>query len=386
MSESINWANIGLKRNPFNIVPDKDSQDLIWAGFPLIKEKFEDNLSESLNSIESNLTLVISQYGGGKTHSSFYYSKNRNLPINNGNAPFSLIVQTPKDGSNAADEFYTKIIDRIKFSVLSSVIRSLKNHYSDDQQSLEKLQEMASSEDLGRIIWLLGDSDDDISFLAEQILCGTSPNATVKTSLRIRRGVQSNSDKAQILSCLFQVLANFNGEQKLENPRRILLWIDEIESLIFYTSKQYRPFTQTIRELIDFTPTHLSIFMNFSFADPENVSNVEIVIGEALIDRINSQIIITESTVDESVLYVKDLLKHYQIDDSKPDFYPLDEEIVRDILERGPNESEKPIIPRSINKWFQYLFRDLNKKGYLLENMNIDIQVTGDVDLSSSII
>lgn len=384
MSESIRWNDIGLNRNPFNLVPDKDSRNLVWAGFSEIKNKFIRSISECLNNVESKLTLVISRYGGGKTHSSYYYSREENFPRHDGISPFSLVVQTPKDGSYAADEFYTQLIDRIKISRLSKIIKSLRRHYNDESISLEKLQEKAKSEDLGRILWLLGDSDEDISFLAEQMVFGGNPNATTKTKLKIRRGIQSNSDKAQVLSCIFRVISKFNENEKLSTPRKVFLWIDELESLIFYSSKQYRPFTQTIRELIDFTPKHLAIFMNFSFADPSDVSNVELVIGEALLDRINNQIVFDEATMDESLEYVKDLLGFYYIDENKPDFFPFTESIVRNIIERGPQETGKPLMPRSINKWFQYVLGELNSEGLLIQNPEISLENVQNIDLSSS--
>jgi len=384
MSEPIKWNSIGLKRNPFNLVPDRDSNNLVWAGFSAIKDKFNKSISECLNNIESKLFLVISRYGGGKTHSTYYYSKTENLPVHTGIDPLSLIVQTPKDGSYAADEFYIQIIDRIKISRLSKIIKSLRNNYIKEITSLEKLQEKAKSEDLGRILWLLSDPDEDISFLAEQMLYGGNPNATTKMKLKIRRGIQSNTDKAHVLSCIFQVISRFNENEKLRNPRKVILWIDELESLIFYTSKQYRPFTQTIRELIDFTPKHIAIFMNFSFADPSDVSNVELVIGEALIDRINTKIIFDESTLDESLEYVKELLKFYHTEDDLADYFPLNEEIVRNIIERGPQETGKPSMPRSINKWFQFVLAELNVRGLLVENPEITLEDVQSIDLSSS--
>src|SRR5690606_278838 len=132
---------------------------------------------------------------------------------------------------------------------ISDTIKTLRKYHSDDKEALSILQAKSNSEDLGRILWLLGDDDDDISFLAEQAVFGSNLSNSDKLKLRVRRGINSNSDKAQLLSCIFSILSSFDEHRKLERGRRIFLWLDELESLIFYTSKQYRPFTQTIREI-----------------------------------------------------------------------------------------------------------------------------------------
>jgi len=65
---NINWNLLGLQRNPFGIIPDIESNKIIWAGFGKTKTKFERILSNSVSSDETKAVLTLSRWGGGKTH------------------------------------------------------------------------------------------------------------------------------------------------------------------------------------------------------------------------------------------------------------------------------------------------------------------------------
>lgn len=345
------------------MAPDKNSEDLVWAGFKNNKKRFETIILNSIKSNETKLVLNVSRYGGGKTHSSYFFSKNKNLPDVDGELtePFHVIIKTPKEGNNAPTEFYTKVIEGVKLSRISDGVSSLRK---DTEKSLRQLQEWANSEDLGKILWLLGDPDEDTVFEAEQVLFG-NVTAALRKKLRVRRGITSNADRAQIISAIFQLLSRYGEEGKLELPRRIFVWLDELESLIYYTSRQYRPFTQTIREIIDFTPQYLTIFMNFSFAEPDDVQNIEIVIGEALLDRVTEQFVFAEADESEGKIYIKELFENYRISGFDNDkFFPFTEEAIELVLKNAPNETGRPIMPRTINRWCYYAIQEGNKRRY----------------------
>src|SRR5690606_6334367 len=124
----LNWNKIGLTKNPFSIIPEIDQEDAIWAGFTRNKERFDKIMSSCLTSIESNLILNLSRWGGGKTHTSVYYSKLQNLPPidDSFTPPVNIIVITPKEGSYGASEFYTKVIEAFRLEKISALVRILR--------------------------------------------------------------------------------------------------------------------------------------------------------------------------------------------------------------------------------------------------------------------
>lgn len=358
----INWNKVGLRSNPFKIVPEKNSDDLIWAGFKENKKKFDSILENSLKNDDTNLILNLTRYGGGKTHASYFYSNPDNLPLTDEiSKPLNLTVITPKKGDNSYWELYIKIVEEIGVNYISKCVKTLRENKPNTKESIRLLQNWAKSEDLGRILWLLGDEDDEISFGAEQLLLGSNLSVSLKNKLRVRRAIQSLSDISQVLSCLINILSVYNEEQKLNKPRKIFIWIDELESLVYYTSKQYRPFTQTIRELIDNTPTNLCLIMNFSFAEPSDTQNLEILIGEALLDRVNDQFIFEDASVNDALEYVKDLLNHFRISEyNHQPYYPFKEESLMLLLQNASGQTGLPILPRTINKWCKRTLEQLD--------------------------
>ncbi len=146
--------------------------------------------------------------------------------------------------------------------------------------------------------------------------------------------------------------ARYNDERQLAKARRVFVWLDEMEALGFYSSRHYPPFTQVLRELIDCTPQYLALVMNFSFAAPREAENLEIVIGEALLDRVTDRIVFEEGSVEESLQYLNEILMHYRVKkDITPIAFPFSNEAALKLLETAPARSGKPRTPRRINQW-----------------------------------
>ncbi len=91
------------------------------------------------------------------------------------------------------------------FKAIEAALRSHRNAVGD-KILLEQLQMYAKSEDIGRLIWLLADPNEDIAYMAGEILTSGKASAAARKRLRIRRGLTSNSDAAEILSALFNAI------------------------------------------------------------------------------------------------------------------------------------------------------------------------------------
>ena len=277
--------------------------------------------------------------------------------------------------------FFESIIEAIKWRRIENVVRFFRG-YKGHEESLTLLEEWTGSEDLGKLIWLIGEDNLEIVFKAQQALLGQK-TATIKNALRVRRTTSSNSDRASILSCLFRLLSQFNKNSKFNDGRRIILWIDELESLIYYTSKQYRPFTQFLRELYDNTSSNFTLFLNFSFADPTDAQNIEIVLGQALIDRVSHNIIFDEADMAESKQYILELLKAFRTTEFKDNkFFPFSEKSIQYLFDRAYSITEKPRTPRTLNKWCLKTIEEAFSKRILYDKL-IEIELINLLDFSS---
>ena len=384
MTQSIEWNSLRLKNNPFKVFPEREKHKLVWAGLRKNKSNFEQILIDCFQLEESNIVLIVSCYGGGKTHASFYFSNPQNLPVSLDEfpQPINLIIKTPQEGNNAVSELYESIIEQIKWRNIEDAVRLFRASVGDTE-SLNTLESwVGGSEDLAKLIWQMGAENEDIVFQAQQALFGQE-TATIKKALRIRRAVNSNTDRASVLSGIFRLLGKYGYSGDFATNRKTILWIDELESLILFTSKQYRPFTQFLRELFDVTPQDLTLFLNFSFADPTDTQNIEIVLGEALIDRVTRQINFDEADVSASKLYIRELLNHYRTSDFNNDeYYPFTEESIDKLLTHVPDITQTPRTPRTINKWCLRVIQEAVSRSESQEALGIDAAFVETVDFS----
>lgn len=378
----VNWQDLGFEHNPFSLLPGQIPGKLIWAGLDDTKEKLDSALIEVLTSNASKLFLNVSKWGGGKTHTANYYANSENLPsINNFeyNLPLHCYIITPKEGSKAAYEFYKKIIDEIGIEYISAAVKLMRTSTSDEE-SLKMIKEWSGSDDLGRVIWLLGENDEEISFTSSELLYN-KPSASDRSRLRIRRGIEDTTDRFKILSAIFKVLAEYSDVEYYNPERKVILWIDEIESLIHYTSKQYVPFSQALRELLDMTPKNLIVFMNFSLTDFDDLRTLDYIIGSALSDRINKKIIFNELSIEDSVDYVLKLMQSYRLESfDKEPYSPFTKTSLNSLFELGVERTNLPLTPRLINKWCEGIIKkSVSEAGSLLDNSFLSkVKFNGD--------
>ena len=154
------------------------------------------------------------------------------------------------------------------------------------QRALEILQEVTGSEGLGRAIWLLGADDcpEHARLLDAYFLnrCARSERRT----LGLARGIGKAQDRFRVLAGILRCLIGLEPGHDVTRHRRVCLWIDEMEELVYFTPARYRPFVQGLRELVDRLPDFFSLFMNFTLTTPEELDEIKVILGEALADRI----------------------------------------------------------------------------------------------------
>ena len=293
----VDWQLALLKQNPFPTSPPRRQEEAVWAGFNKLRSQFENLLGEALTTSRTQVILNWGEYGSGKTHAAVYFSRLDNLSsqvsAKQVRHVWNLHIQTPKEADRAGESFYLNIVEAIGFRKLrKEILRVIKTY--GDQDALEKLREATESEILGKSLWLLGferDRSGELSLFQEE---GASEewqtlleryffSETTKTDLKtlgLSRGISSAQDRSHILGGLLRCLTGFSPTDEIEEHSRIILWIDELEDLIYYTARQHRPFTQGLRELIDLVPHYFTLLMNITLASPEIFEDTTTVLGE----------------------------------------------------------------------------------------------------------
>lgn len=335
------YKKFNLTDNPFSfITPTLSSEtNVFWAGMPKIKSELNEIYNNALEKAPRQIVLNWGPWGGGKTFSAYYFISNP--PKKPGGAEFTQIyVRSPKNGNIATSEFFRNIVDFISYSKIKKQITFLRKSM-DETKLITFLNDTVKSEDFTNAILLFGSEEKETQDLMHRYLYDGLTKRELKT-VGLARNLNSNTDFIKLLS---GIIVSFIGNQK-DVDGRVILWIDELEDLIYYSQKEYRSFSQTLRDFADTINHNLTIFLNFTLAEPEE-STIELMLGEALWSRINKKIRFEDLDVEGALLYCKELIEVYQIDKSK-DYNPFNEEILKMILDRIP---EGNLTPRNINKF-----------------------------------
>ena len=180
-------------------------------------------------------------------------------------------------------------------------------------------------------------------------------------SLKLYRKLESDTDYRKFLA---GIIIAITASQK---HRCVFFWLDELEDTIYMTSKQYKEFFQTIRDLVDNVGGKFTVFMNFTFSDAEEES-IRMLLGEALWSRINQKIYFKPLNIKEALMYCKDLLQHVQVNKTKGDYSPFEKTSITKMLE---NLNETNLIPREINRNINYLIQFALKEKKSIINLEL---------------
>jgi hypothetical protein len=349
----ITLAELNLEFNPFkDATANNANNNLVWASMEDVKSKLERSYNDCLVNNSKQIILNWGQWGGGKTFSAFYFSKE----MNNVDHLQHIYVKCPKDGTKATDEFFSSVIDSISFDKLSNHIRNLIAQVGEDTL-INYLSPIATKE-FAKAIVLIGSQNDEICNTMNRFLFSGITKTELK-KLGLSRDIQTDSDSVKFLS---GILSCYTGTDSLNNGR-VVIWLDEMEDLIYFAPKNYKIFSQILRDLFDAIPDRFLFFMNFTLAEGQE-STIQLILGDALWSRVTKKIRYKEFNEDDALSYVNDLLKAAKID--KDSAHPFDMDIARALINNIPLNI---LTPREINKHITSLL------SYSLEHELSDIDV-----------
>ena len=333
--------NLKLKSNPFRMTPAIKPEEIFWAGFPEIKEKFEKRIKRSIKIKNSSLVLNWGEYGSGKTHASRYFSRKDILKNLSGQdkSPFSLVIPLPK-GKDPVYQIYISIIDKLNIEELRKEVQ-------------------ASGGDINNYIDELGDNilmksvlkaffNDGIAASIIKVYLYGNANAKDMNELgesNILRKFNGDEDYTGFLAGLFSCLTSEMGLFS-----SIVLWIDEFEDLAILSSTNIDKANNFLRELLDNTPNNLLIFINLTQSTLFGVEDLGEYISEAVRSRIKDMIEFQLPNDTEFKKYLKDLISFYREGTDTNPYFPFDEDVVDWIIKEKEGASL-----RALNEAFSIL-------------------------------
>lgn len=333
------YSVLNLRDNPFSDItptPGQTTDDFFWAGMPTVKAKIKSIYEDTLSLNARQLVLNWGPWGGGKTFSAYYFiNEYRKTPH-----LYQAYIRSPKNGNKAIEEFFTNVIDYITFSKIHEQIQSLIKR-SGESGLKSFLNSKIRSEEFSAAILLLGsDSKDIVEMMQRYLYSGLTKTELKKVGLP--RNIETGSAHVKFLS---GIILCFIGDHP-EVKEKFILWIDEMEDLIYFSQTYYRAFSMVLRDLIDTLNEHFTVVINFTMAEPEE-STVELLLGGALWTRINKKIRFKDFSHEDALLYCAELIGAYQIKKTVK-FFPFDEQILKTIFDIIP---QRNLTPREVNKY-----------------------------------
>ncbi|KAA6336916.1 hypothetical protein EZS27_014958 [termite gut metagenome] len=322
-----------LKTNPFRMTPAINTDELIWAGFPIVKEKFENRIKRSIQIPNSSLILNWGEYGSGKTHAARYFNKLSVLQDLAGATqpiPLSLFISFPNSKQPITD-IYTQIIDKLDINELRE---NLKNKGVDVSTILDLVTDNIF---MRNVLKLMFDETIDATFFKGYLYRTSFTNSDLRTFAKngVQRTFSTDNDLTEFLAALFSLIAY----QKIAYSC-VILWFDEFESISILSSINITAINNFLRTIIDKTPNNLLIFLNLTQSAMMDTEDLGEYLHEAVKNRIKEKIELSIPTPDELKSYLKELLNNtIHRDNLRNDCYPFEDDIINALISDLGNAS-----------------------------------------------
>lgn len=317
-----------LKTNPFRLTPSTDVNELVWAGFPEIKNRIEQRIRRSIQIPNTSLILNWGEYGSGKTHAAKYFSKEKvlkDLAGDNFAIPYAITICFPKSKDPVKDIFI-QVVDRINFDDLRI---KLKNSINDIATAILFATDNLFIRKLLNAIFNTKDQQIDESYI-KGYLYGTSE---AKELLKIGglRKLSTDSDYTEFLGALFSLMTY---EKKAYSC--IVFWIDEFEDISLLNSTNISNVNNFTRTLIDKTPNNLLVFLNLTNSSMMDVQDLGEYLQEAVRSRIKDSIELKMPDPQELKLYIRELLNNPVFRENtinNSDYKPFSEDVIDAVIQ-----------------------------------------------------
>ena len=329
--------DLNLKNNPFEMLTPSFNGDFVWAGMTVQKAKIVYAYEQCFLTNARQLILNWGPVGGGKTFAAYYF-KNQNLYPDFLRRVINVYVRTPKDGGNAFMQLFKDFIDSYSMTKIRSEIAEKIGRIGHERVA-DILRASNISEEFAKAIVKLGDDDEETMNIMTGYVYGISTPAEIK-KIGLFRQPKAEPDFVKLLAGIIILLTTETTQET-----RLFFWIDEMEDMLYYNSKQFKQFSQSIRDLVDTINEKFTLFLNFTLSEGEE-DTVKTLLGEALWSRKNYDIRFKDFKISDGLEYCNDLITHFQIDNTTK-YFPFEAAAIEMLLRTLPTAL---LTPREINK------------------------------------
>lgn len=332
------YPHLGLRDWPFRIVPEPEFCDFM-ADRATLRKDVEDLLCSLENRPTSDIQLIWSWYGAGKTHTVFYLANQcgemhrRLLPI---------YTELPREAKGFVDLYRVAIsqipVERVIDAFLEFTTRPPGK--SSFARTLDP--------DLTAALTQATLGDRPIQVLLGQWLLGNPLARSSQRELGVGARLNTTEKCAVILADLVSLFAPriaSGGEAQLQ---RVIWIIDEVQRVEEFPAAARRSVLSGIVGVFNRCPTGLTMLMSYTGIPKEEA--LPDWITADLKDRIGLErpMLLPPLRSDEALLLVRELLAHFRLIEAAHlgAFYPFDESAVEALIKALARQGD--LKPRSI--------------------------------------
>lgn len=245
------------------------------------KKLITDVYKEVINFDSRKVILNWGQLGSGKTRAAYYFEENLSSILNIDNDSFFHVhIKVPVDGKDANIEIVKNILDNLSLRKVKKEILAIIKDIGEDELFKRINKKVKNKAFIDAVIHL---SNDILPLKTFQyyVFDGLS-SADLKT-IGLSKSLKTNEDYVTFLVTV--IVAMTSGQKK----RAFILWVDDMEKMIYYSSQQFKIVSQLLTSLIDKIDEKFLVFLNFTLAD-NSLDIVKLFFSDELWSRINKKI------------------------------------------------------------------------------------------------
>lgn len=342
------WQKVLLKDNPFGIVPSRMAESIKWADVINLKNDIKRRMINSMQTSPSCIILNWGEWGGGKTHAGLYFTQEDILKElakqARTSSPIAFLVALPRSSKDVIKVMYLDVLGKLGFQNLWYCVQRL--HKALQRKSHRIFARLTGNEEFAESFMKLAQlksKDDNYNLLRAYF--NLSVTKADLRKLGLARDIESITDMINILTTILNIMV-YDDVPGLPLYSELFLWIDELEDILSLPTKEQDMLRNFLRDLIDYVPNNLTLFLNFTLKTPLKFEDISTYIGDACLSRVRYRFNFSPLTEKNALQYIKDLLSFSQIKEKVPtDFYPFREEALKNLIVKLPLRT-----PRKINE------------------------------------
>jgi hypothetical protein len=345
----MSYVHLGLRDWPFRIVPEPEFCDFL-ADRGSLRKEVEAVVTSLVNRPTSDIQLIWSWYGAGKTHT-LYYLANRCSRAATGILP--IYTEMPREARSFVDLYKTSI-SQVPQNVL--IDAGLEHITRPAPGTFAR----AIDPDLHNALTQTALGDRPRAIQLTQWLQGNSLAASGYRDLGVGGRIGSTEKCAGIFGDIISLLTPRTvGQSSTDTYRRILWIIDEVQRVESFGPAIQRSILSGLVGVFNRCATGLTILLAYT-GTPREKSLPEWIPAD-LADRIGLErpMVLPPLRSDEATVFVRELLGHFRLEGQAHlgDFFPFQPEAIAELLKALGRKSE--LKPRAIMEALDASLRNL---------------------------